>query len=86
MPNDPGDNTQCHATLFINAGDGKGHIVLLAGHPPVIAGMGNGVDTVGQADIDSALVDIGDFASILTLDTAEIQVVLLFPETLLATA
>ena len=55
LPNDPRDDAHGHAPLHIQAGDGKGHIILLSGHPVVVAGVGYSIDTVGEPDIDYAL-------------------------------
>ena len=38
----------------------KEYIVLFAGHPVVIAGVGYRIDAIGEAHIDNALVDICD--------------------------
>lgn len=75
MADDPSDNTYGHTPLHIQTGDGKRYIVLFAGHPVVIAGVGYRIDAIGEAHIDNALVDICDTAGILALDTALLQVV-----------
>lgn len=75
LPDDPGDNTYGHTPLHIQTGDSKRYIVLFAGHPVVIAGVGYRIDAIGEAHIDNALVDICDTAGILALDTALLQVV-----------
>ena len=75
LPDDPRDDAHGYAAFHIQAGDGKGHIIFLAGHPVVVAGVGHRIDAVGKPDIDDALVDIGDFAGILALDAALLQVV-----------
>ena len=75
LPDDPGNNTYGHTPLHIQTGDSKRYIVLFAGHPVVIAGMGCRIDAIGEAHIDNALVDICDTAGILALDTALLQVV-----------
>ena len=67
LPDDPRDDAHGYAAFHIQAGDGKGHIIFLAGHPVVVAGVGHRIDAVGKPDIDDALVDIGDFAGILAL-------------------
>lgn len=58
LPDDPGDNTYGHTPLHIQTGDSKRYIVLFAGHPVVIAGVGYRIDAIGEAHIDNALVDI----------------------------
>ena len=75
LTDDSGNNTYGHTPLHIQTGDGKRYIVLFAGHPVVIAGMGYRIDTIGETHIDNALVDICDTAGILALDTALLQVV-----------
>ena len=60
LPDDPRDDAHGHAPLHIQTGDGKGHIILLSGHPVIIAGVRHRIDAVGKPDIDDALVDIGD--------------------------
>ena len=76
LPDDPGNNPHSHAPFFINPGDGKAHIILLAGSPVVVAGVGHSVHAVGQPDIDHAFMYIRDLAGILALDTAFFQVVM----------
>ena len=56
-------------------GDGKGYIILLSGHPVVIAGMSHRIDAVGEPDIDHALMHIGHFSGVFALDSALLQVV-----------
>lgn len=51
LTDDPGDNTYSHTPLHIQTGDGKRYIVLFAGHPVVIAGVGYRIDAVGEAYI-----------------------------------
>ena len=70
LPDDPGNDPHGHAPFFINPGDGKAHIILLAGSPVVIAGVGHSIHAVRQADIDHALMYIRDLAGILALDAA----------------
>ena len=52
LPDDPRDDAHGPATLHIQAGDGKGHIILLSGHPVVVAGVGYRIDAIGEPDID----------------------------------
>ena len=37
-------------------GDGKGYIILLSGHPVIIAGMSYRIDAIGKPDINHTLV------------------------------
>ena len=76
LPDDPGNNPHSHAPFFINPGDGKAHIILLAGSSVVVAGVGHSVHSVRQADIDHALMYIRDLAGILALDKAFFQIVM----------
>ena len=48
LPDDSRDDAHGHAPLHIQAGDGKRHIILLAGHPVVVAGVRYRIDTVGE--------------------------------------
>ena len=50
LPDDPRDNAHGYATLHVQAGDGKGYIILFPGHPVVIAGVGHRIDAVGKPD------------------------------------
>src|SRR5699024_10659393 len=75
LPDDPRDDVHGHATLHIQAGDGKGHIILLSEHPVVVAEVGYSIDTVVERDIDHADLNIGELSCILALDAALLQVV-----------
>lgn len=75
LPDDPRDDANGHASLHIQAGDGKGHIILLSGHPVVVAGVGYRIDAIGEPDIDHAFMNIGDLSGVLALDAALLQVV-----------
>ena len=55
LPDDARDDAHGHAPLHIQAGDGKGHIIFLTGHPVVVAGVGYRIDAVGEPDIDHTL-------------------------------
>ena len=66
----PGNDPHSHAPFFVNPGDGKAHIILLAGSPVVVAGVGHSIHAVRQADIDHALMYIRDLAGMLALDAA----------------
>ena len=56
LPDDARDDAHGHAPLHIQAGDGKGHIILLSVHPVVVAEVGYRIDSVGEPDIDYALL------------------------------
>ena len=70
LPDDPGNDPHSHAPIFINPGDGKAHIILLAGSPVVVAGVGYSIHAVGQPDIDHAFMYVCDLVGILALDAA----------------
>ena len=74
LPDDARDDAHGHAPLHIQAGDGKGHIILLSGHPVVVAGVGYRIDAIGEPDIDHAFMNIGDLSGVLALDAALLQV------------
>ena len=57
LPDDPRDDAHGHAPLHIQAGDGKGHIILLSRHPVVVAGVGYRIDAVGEPDIEMCIRD-----------------------------
>ena len=76
LPDDPGNDPHSHAPFFINPGDSKAHIILLAGSPVVVAGVGHSIHAVRQADIDHAFMYIRDLAGILALDAAFFQIVM----------
>ena len=67
LPDNSCDDAQRNTPGFVNAGDGKGYIVFLPRCAAVITGMGDGIDTVGQPDIDRALMHVGDLACIFAL-------------------
>lgn len=75
LPDDPCNDPHGHAPFFIQTCHGKAHIILLAGSPVVIAGVGHRIDTVGEPDIDHAFMHVCDLAGIFALDAAFFQVV-----------
>lgn len=76
MADNAGDDSQSHAALFINTGNDKTDIVLLSWTAAIIAGMGDGVDAVGQPDIHHALVDISNRAGVFALKPAQAEIIL----------
>lgn len=72
---DTGNDPHCHAALLVNVGDCKADVILFSRHTPVIAGVGHGIDAIGQTDINNAFVDVGDFSRIFALDTAFLEIV-----------
>ena len=71
LPDNPRNDPYCHAPFFVQLGDGKADIIFLAGSAVIKAGMGHGIDAVGKADIDHALMHICDFAGIFALDVGK---------------
>lgn len=51
LPDDPCNDAYGHTAIHIQASNGKGHIILLHGHPVVIAGVRHRIDTVSKPDI-----------------------------------
>ena len=72
----PRNQPNCHIPVCINPRHHEADIIFLAGHPVVIAAVGNGVDADVEADEYGALVDVRDGSGILALDLALAQVVL----------
>lgn len=60
--------------FLIDLCDNKAHLILLSGHPVIIAGVGNGVDTDMEPDKDGSLVDIRDRPGIFSLYLASGEV------------
>ena len=76
LADNTGNDPHSHAALLINAGNDKADVVLFPGTAAVVAGMSNGVDSVGKPDIHHALVDVGNVPGILALDPAQAEIVL----------
>ena len=74
--NNPRNQPHCHVPVCINPRDHETDFILLAGHPVVIAAVGDCVDADVEADEDSALVDVRDRPGIFALDLALAQVLL----------
>ena len=75
LPNDACNDAQCHAAFFIQTGHSKADIILFTGHTEIKAGMGNGIYTVGEADIHNSFVDICYLTGIFALDAAFSQII-----------
>lgn len=76
MSNEPRNQINRHIPVFIYPGDDEADLILLAGHPVVIAAVGDSVDADLEADEYSTFVDVSDGTGILALDLALTQVVL----------
>ena len=76
MFDDPGDDAKGNALLRVDVSHDKTDIIFLPRHAPVQAGVGDGVDAVGQADKDNTFVDVGHLAGVLALDAAFFEIVL----------
>lgn len=74
--NDSRNQPHCHVPVCINPRDHETDIILLAGHPVVIAAVGDCVDTDVETDEDSAFVDVRDRPGVLALNLALAQVLL----------
>lgn len=68
--NNPRNQPHCHVPIGINPCNHEADVILLAGHPVVIAAVGNGVDADVEADEYGALMDVRDRPGILALDFA----------------
>ena len=73
---DSGDDADGDAAFLIQTGNGKADVVFFSGHSPVIAGVGNRVDTVVEPDEHNAVPHIGHSAGIFALQDAFIQIAL----------
>ncbi len=67
LPDDPGNDPHSHAPFFINPGDGKAHIVLLAAESGSRSRSGVQRSRVGQPDVDHAFMYVRDLAGIYLL-------------------
>lgn len=74
--NDSRNQPHCHIPVCINPCNHEADIIFLAGHPVVIAAVGNGVDADVEADEYGALMDIRDRPGVLALNLAFTQVFL----------
>ena len=70
LPDDAGNDAQCHAAFFIQTGHSKADIILFTGSAVIEAGVGHCIDTIGETNVDHALVHICYFAGIFALDAA----------------
>ena len=68
--NDPGNQSHRYVPVRINPCHHEADFIFLAGHPVVIAAVGNGINADVEADEYGALMDVRDRPGILTLDLA----------------
>ena len=61
LPDDPRDDAHGHATLHIQAGDSKGHIILLSGHPVVVAEVGYQGHWPAHRELEAADDSVGQW-------------------------
>ena len=73
---DSGNDPCGDAAFFVQMGNDETDIILSPGPAPVIAGVGDGVGAVAEADIHNAFIDMGDFSCILALDTAFAEIII----------
>ena len=73
---DSGDDADGDAAFLIQTGNGKADVVFFSGHSPVIAGVGNRVDTVVEPDEHNAVPHIGHSAGVFALQDTFIQIAL----------
>lgn len=74
--NNPRNQPHCYVSVCINSRHNEADFILFAGHPVIVAAMGNGIDADVETNEDSALMDICDRSGIFTLNLALAQVVL----------
>ena len=74
--NNPRNQPHCHVPVGINPCYHETDIIFLAGHPVVIAAVGDCVDADVEADEDSAFVDVRDRSGVFALNLAFTQVLL----------
>ena len=75
LPDNPGDQAHRHIALLINVRNDKGYLILFPYGTGIIAGMGDGVDAIVQADEDNAITNIGDAAGIAALGHTLFEVI-----------
>lgn len=63
-----------HIPIFINSGNDEADLILFAGSPAVIAAVGDGIDSNGEADKDGPFINISDGSGVFALDFTLAQV------------
>ncbi len=76
LPDDPGNQPNCHIPFFINMRYYEGYFIFLSYCPVIIAGVGNGIDSDGEPDKYRPLVDIFHSSGIFSLYFAFLYVFL----------
>lgn len=74
--NNSRNQPHCYVPLRVNPRNHEADFIFLAGHPVVIAAVGDCIDADVETDEDSALVDVRDRPGIFALDLAFAQVLL----------
>lgn len=72
--NNSRNQPHCYVPLRVNPRNHEADFIFLAGHPVVIAAVGDCVDADVEADEDSALMDVCDRSGIFALNLAFSQV------------
>ena len=68
--NNPRNQSHCHVPVCINPRHHETDIILLAGHPVVIAAVGDCIDADVEADENSAFVDVRNGSGVFALNLA----------------
>ena len=68
--NNSRNQPHCHVPVCIYPRDHEADLILFAGHPVVIAAVGDGINADVEADEYGAFMDVRDRPSILALDLA----------------
>lgn len=68
--NNSRNQPHCYVSVCINSRNHEADFIFLAGHPVIVAAMGNGIDADVETDEDSALVDVCNRSGIFTLNLA----------------
>lgn len=72
--NNPRNQPHCYVSVCINSRNHEADFIFLAGHPVIVAAMGDCVDADVKADENSALVDVCDGSGIFALNLALTQI------------
>ena len=65
---DAGDDAEGNVPFLINMRDHKGYLIFLSNSTVIVTGVGNGVDTDGEPDKDSAFMDVFHGSGIFALN------------------
>ena len=72
--NNPRNQPHCYVSVCINSRNHEADFIFLAGHPVIVAAMGDCVDADVKADENSAFVDVRDGSGIFALNLALTQI------------